>query len=64
MRWVWFGAAVIVLYLFMIYAVCRMAAMADLHKMREEAAKPKPPLDPWERPIVRTVGVYDCEGDF
>lgn len=65
MIWVWVGAGVIVALLVFTYALCRAAALADLHSMADYAARPRRATDPWEEPRV-IGGIYDAveRGEF
>lgn len=60
--WVWVGVGVVVVSLVFVYALCRVAAMADLHAMAIHAAKPRRATSPWEEPVVGG-GIYDVEED-
>jgi len=63
--WVWVVVGLIVATLIFTYALCRAAALADLHSMRGYAARPRKATDPWEEPRV-FGGVYDAveRGEF
>lgn len=58
--WFWIGAGVFLVTLVFAYALCRVAALADLHAMARYAAKPKPVADPWELPRIGG-GIYDWQ---
>ena len=62
MKWTLIIAGLSILLLAFAYALCRVGAMADLHSMAIDAARPKPPLEPWEQPVING-GVYDCTHD-
>jgi hypothetical protein len=63
--WVWVGAGLVVALLVFAYALCRAAAMADLHEMADYAALERRATSPWEEPRVGG-GVYDAvaRGEF